>query len=205
MDVLLVESHVGLGRQAERELQAAGHRVLHCVSEDMSGPCVGLSDRVECPLDRYDVAAAVIARVGDPLRAGEHGAICAARHRIPLVTAPDVTELGSLEGLADTWSVDVVRSVELAAASGTRHEAAVLRDLLTLGVVGRDDVEGDDAPVAISVEREPRRLVLTVWLPEGDGREAGIVKSATEALRRYDPHVSVIDVHVRHGATATPA
>lgn len=198
VDVLLVESHPGLGRHAERQLEAAGHTVLRCLGEDTVGPCVGLSEGGACPLDTHEIAAAVVARVGSDLHHGEHGALCAARHRLPIVTAADVTDLGVFEGLAASGSPDVVRAVEAAAASGTRHEAAVLRDLLDLGVLSRRDVEGEDAPVAVSVERSPRRLVLTLWTLEDDRRAPAIMKSATEALRRFDPHVPVIDVHVKH-------
>ena len=41
-----------------------------------------------------------------------------------------------------------------------------------------------------------RRLENMPPVPGGDGREPGIVKAATEALRRFDPYVPVIDVRV---------
>lgn len=196
MDVLLVESEPGLGADAARILSGAGHSVVRCVTGNEVGPCVGLADSGLCPLDHHEISVAVVARAAGELRPGEHGALCAARYRIPVVTTTDEAGTAPLAPIATPAGDDLLASVERAASSGSRHTAAVLRDLLRLGVVSRDDVEGENPKVAISVERSPRRLSMTIWLHPGDERASAIVKSATEALRRHDPHVAVVDVSV---------
>lgn len=199
MDVLLVESHPGLGCQARRELEAAGHSVVSCFGDDLRTPCGGLVDEGDCPLDTHEVEVAVVARLGPELHAGEHGALCAARHRIPIVGTGDTVDPGALAPVLIPVEGDLAGAVERAAESGSRHAAAVVRQLLSDGVLGRDDLVHDgSARVAIDVRRARRRLVMTVWLRDGDQREASIVRAAIEALRAYDPNAAVIDVRVRH-------
>lgn len=198
MDVLLVESHPGLGCQAERELERAGHRVLRCTTDDGRVPCTGLHDDGPCPIDDHDVAVAVVARLGRDLRPAEHGALCAARHRIPVITTGDVTEAGVLASIASPAVGDIVGAAERAAVDGHAHVAAVVRDLLALGVVAPDELGGPSPALVVEVDRAPRRLVMTLRVRPDEPREAAMVKSAAEALRRHDPHVAVIDVRVEH-------
>jgi hypothetical protein len=70
----------------------------------------------------------------------------------------------------------------------------VRRELLIAGVVYPEDVDGPNPPVSFEVRREPRRLRLVVRVPQDDPRLATIIKSAAEALRRFDQHINVIDV-----------
>jgi hypothetical protein len=203
MDVLLIESHPGLGRQATRELEQAGHQVFHCTEphdrEDGASavsPCVGLRDGGVCPLDVADLDAAVLVRLGPELRSGEHGAICAARHRIPVVVSGDALDAG-LPVVETSEMHDLSAAVERAAEWGTGHASAVVRELLSLGVIARHDVDAEVPSVAVQVERSARRLLLTIWLREGDPRAAEIARAAGQALRTYDRHVPVIDVVMR--------
>lgn len=209
MDVLLIESHPGLGRGAADRLRSAGHRVFRCVDEVppetatapedasiVAPPCRGLAEGGSCPMDETSLDAAVLVRVGPELRAGEHGAICAARHRIPIVMAGDASGAG-LSPTEVTLLSDLPAAVERAASSGSVHASAVTRELLELGVVARDELEGETPAVVVQVERSPRRLVLTLWLHEDDVRQAELVRAAGQALRSFDPHVAVIDVVVR--------
>lgn len=223
MDVLLIESHPGLGRGAADRLRSAGHRVFRCTDDPVAGgsssgvpapvdgssgaaagveqplmapPCRGLHTDGSCPLDETALDAAVLVRVGPELRTGEHGAICAARNRIPLVVAGDATGAG-LSPTEVTLLDDLPEAVERAASSGSAHASAVVRELLSLGVVARHELEGDAPSVVVQVARRPRRLVLTLWLREDDPREAELVRAGGQALRAYDAHVPVIDVVVR--------
>lgn len=203
MDVLLIESHPGLGRQAEHELEQAGHRVHRCTDPGerlgepapSGSPCQGLSEGGVCPLDVAELGAAVLVRLGPELRTGEHGAICAARNRIPIVVSgdPPITDLP----LVDVSTVDdLPAAIVRAAETGTAHASAVVRQLLSLGVVGRDDIDADDPAVVVQVERNPRRLRMTIWLRDGDPRRAEITRAAGQALRAHDRNAPVIDVVV---------
>lgn len=205
MEVLLIESHPDLGRTAQSELELAGHHVRRC-TDDPAGaagaggdaPCVGLRPAGVCPLDDGSVEAAVVVRVGPELRSGEHGAICAARHRIPVIVSGELAGAALPPVAEATLHGDIVAAVERAAASGTGHASAVMRELLSLGVIGRQELEGDDPDLVFEVARSNRRVVLTIWLRAGDEREGELVRAAGQALRAYDPHVAVIDVLVRN-------
>lgn len=215
MDVLLIESSPGLGRRSAERLRDAGHRVFRCVDEvpadapvdetaPAGPPCRGLHEGGTCPMDETTLDVAVLVRVGPELRVGEHGAICAARHRIPLVVAGDASGAG-LSPTEVTLLRDLPAAVERAAVSGSAHASAVIRELLSLGVIGRHELEGEAPAVVVQVERSPRRLVLTLWLHDGDDRQAELVRAAGQALRAYDPHVAVIDVVVRPLPLPLPA
>lgn len=200
MDVLLIESHPGLARDAQARLRAAGHRVFRCTDEapegDVGSPCRGLRDGGRCPLDETALDAAVLVRVGSELRTGEHGAICAARHRIPLVVAGDASSAG-LAPVEVTLLDDLPDAVERAAASGAAHASAVVRELLSLGIIARHELEGERPSIVVQVSRSPRRLALTLWLVDGDPRQPELVRSARQALRAFDPDAPVTDVLVR--------
>jgi hypothetical protein len=196
MKVLVLESHRGASTTASALLEGAGHTIVRCDGRHGS-PCRGLDDDGDCPLDGDDVSVAVVAHAGGSLAPAEHGALCAARRRVPLVSTGYLGGETPFGGLASASGADLVARCEEAARSGGRHADAVRRDLLGLGVIGADEV-GDSGAVQITVERSPRRLELTLRIPAGDQRQAGVVKAATEALRRFDPHVPVIDVRVVH-------
>jgi hypothetical protein len=196
MKVLLLESYHGLGRAAAEQLSREGHQVLRCEATDRSAPCRGLETPGECPLDDDDVAVAVLATTGGELQPGEHGAVCAARQRIPLVTTSMLPEPGAFERLATAGGFDLIAACEAAARSGAPHATAVVRELLRRGTVDPEDVDGSDPPITVTVDRSPRRLSMTLRIPANDPRQAAIVKSAAEALRAYDRHVPVIDVSV---------
>ena len=92
--------------------------------------------------------------------------------------------------------VDLVDACTAASQSGMAHAAAVRRDLLGSGVISPDDVAHAQPIVSFMVDRQPRRLKLTIHLPEDDPRKANITKAAAEALRRFDNRATVIDVVV---------
>lgn len=194
MKVLLVEGAPGVGAAAEAELRAAGHAVVGCEPNEPSSPCRGLEAIDDCPLDRGDVDVAVVSRAGTDFTHAERGALCAARHRIPVVLTGNPRHAVSFGPGTHVAGPNLVAACDTASRSGVAHVAAIRRDLLMAGVVQPAEVDGDDATVSFSVTREPRRLRLVVRAPEGDARLPSITKSAAEALRRFDPWASVIDV-----------
>jgi len=198
--VLLVEGAPGVGAPAESQLRAAGHEVVGCEPADPSSPCRGLEAVGDCPLDAGDVDVAVVSRAGLELTPSERGALCAARHRVPVVVAGNPRHAISFGPGTHMAGPDLVGACTDAAASGVAHVAAVRRELLIAGVVTPDDVDGPNPPVSFEVHRQPRRLRLVVCAPQGDARLASITKSAAEALRRFDTHVSVIDVVTNPGS-----
>jgi len=152
----------------------------------------------ECPLDDHLVDVAVVARTGAAMETSERGALCAARRRIPVVLTGDPRNAVSFGPGTHLAGVDLLGTVQHAAASGVAHAAAVRRALVIDGHLRPVEIDGPHAQWGVSVSREPGRLRLVVTAPEGDRRLPGIVKAGQEAVRRFDQHVSVIDVVVRH-------
>jgi hypothetical protein len=198
MKVLLVEGAPGAGAAAESELVGAGHTVVGCDAADPWSPCRGLDTVGDCPLDGGDIDIAVVARVGDDMVPSERGALCASRHRIPVVLTGDPRHAVSFGPGTHLAGTDLLATCRDAAGSGLAHAAAIRRDLLIHGVLTSADVDGPNPPISFTVQREPRRLRLTVTMPEDEPRRLGITKAAQEALRRFDQWASVIDVIVEH-------
>jgi hypothetical protein len=196
MKVLMVEATPGSGQDARRRLVAAGHTVLSCETSEPHVPCVGLSTVGECPLDADHVDVAVVHHTGADLAASERGALCAARRRVPVVVDGEFRRSVSFGPGTFVAGSDLLASCEDASRSGVAHAAAIRRELLCSGVVEASDTVGDHPAVSFDVARSPSRLRLTVRLPEGDARRSNIIKAAGEALRRFDPWASVIDVVV---------
>jgi hypothetical protein len=199
MKVLLVEGAPGVGATAEEELRSAGHTVVGCEAADPSSPCRGLEVVDTCPLDAGDVDVAVVSRVGTEFSTTERGALCAARHRIPVVISGNPRHAVSFGPGTHLAGSDLVGACDSAARSGHAHTAAVERELLMSGVVQPDDVAGDQPRVSFSVRRDPKRLRLVVRTVGDEPRLAAITKAAAEALRRFDPCIKVIDVVTEHG------
>ncbi len=196
MKVLVVEAQPGGADEARAALTAAGHTVVGCDTLEPQAPCRGLATVATCPLDEHDVDVAVVHHTGRDLSAGERGALCAARARVPVVVDGDCRRAVSFGPGTFVAGVDLVDACEAAASSGMAHAAAVRRELLCAGVIHRDDVAHAHPAISFVVERQPRRLQLTIRVPEGDPRRANITKAAAEGLRRFDPDAAVIDVVV---------
>jgi hypothetical protein len=196
MKVLVVEAQPGGADSAKAALAAAGHTVVGCDTPEAHAPCRGLASVGTCPLDEHDIDVAVVHHTGRDLSVGERGALCAARARVPVVVDGDYRRSVSFGPGTFVAGVDLVDACNAAAQSGMAHAAAVRRDLLCTGVITPDDVAHAQPLVSFVVDREPRRLRLTIHLSEGDPRKANITKAAAEALRRFDTKASVIDVVV---------
>jgi hypothetical protein len=115
---------------------------------------------------------------------------------VPVVVDGDYRRSVSFGPGTFVAGVDLVDACTAAARSGMAHAAAVRRDLLCAGVIDPDDVAHAQPKVSFVVDREPKRLKLTIHLPAGDRRQANITKAAAEALRRFDTKATVIDVVV---------
>jgi hypothetical protein len=148
----------------------------------------------ECPLDDHDIDVAVVSRAGEEMMPSERGALCAARHRIPVVVSGNPRHVISFGPGTHTAGGNLVDACVQAATSGVAHVAAVRRELLIAGVVTAAEIDGPHPIVSFEIRREPRRLRMVVNGPSDQGRLASIIRSAAEALRRFDPHASVIDV-----------
>lgn len=196
MKVLVVEAQRGGAEDAKATLRAAGHTIVDCDTPEPHAPCRGLATVGTCPLDEHDIDVAVVHHAGRDLSVSERGALCAARARIPVVVDGDYRRSVSFGPGTFVAGVDLVDACVAAASSGAAHAAAVRRDLLTSGVIDPDDVSGARPKVSFVVDRQPRRLRLTIHLPEGDRRKPNITKAAAEALRRFDTKATVIDVVV---------
>ena len=87
LDVLVAESHEGVGDDARRRLEAAGHRVHRCFGEDSHGfPCSSIAVG-RCPIeDGVDVVLLTRRRSATRATALEMGASCSVRAGVPLVT-----------------------------------------------------------------------------------------------------------------------
>jgi hypothetical protein len=194
----MLESHVGLGSDAVERLMAAGHSIVRCESPDRTLPCRGIAPDQGCPLDE-PIDVAVLAQ--EPgVQYVEHGALCAARQRIPIVeVAP--TRFVPTSPLASVTTLDgedVVAVCEQAASDGRAHAGAVIRRLLQLGVVTSDELDPDRGTVGVDVVRSGIRLRLIVVIDSSAAsRETEIVRAAQQALREYDRQTRVIDVTVR--------
>jgi hypothetical protein len=135
----------------------------------------------------------------------EHGAVCAARGRVPVVEIEPAR--GNLRLPASGWTSvapsNLVEECERAARDGSAHTRAIVDRLVALGVVTRDEFEGEYAPLAIAVERGAGRLLMTIELGDRNrNRKADIVRAATQALRDFDPGVPVVDIAVRNTSNA---
>jgi hypothetical protein len=197
MRVLMLESHPGVAGDAVAQLTAAGHAVVRCDTADRLYPCRGLMPGGECPLDEHVDVAVLVQEIG--CHSLEHGAVCAARSRVPLI---EVGAGGPTPPLPIATSAvpgaDLLDECERAARDGCAHARAVADRLLDLGVITHGEIDGEDSTVAISVDRRHGGLCMTIGLAGSvRHREVSIVRAATQALRDYDRASRVIDVVVR--------
>ena len=178
MKLLLIESAPGNAAVIEQELLANGHEVVSC-TDDQGGPCRGAADHHECPLEQH-VDLAIVAREPDaPRLLGEMGAVCAGRHRVPVI---EVDPENPAEDLPDLTVANALaaRKVEAGYAQAVRNE------------LGR-------VPALVDVRREPNRIVANVQVPASEGtpaRLSAVADRARKAVREHDPYVGNIDVNV---------
>jgi hypothetical protein len=197
MRVLLVDGDPTTGDLVALELHDSGHDVVRCFGRDDEHLCRGVAAHDECPVDATRIDAAVLVRAeGATPSLREMPAICAIRHRIPVVEASpgDAPPFGGWV----TPGGDSVLTALSQAVTGDRggHVAAVEAVLVSVPAVVRlGRLPG------VHVRRDGTRLVLTLVLPHdmSDDDVNAIVTWAVRGLRDHDPYASVVDVAIeRH-------
>lgn len=178
MKLLLIESTPGNATGIGADLTADGHEVVTCADEH-GGPCRGISQHAECPMESHIDLTIVAREHGSARTLAEMGSVCAARHRVPMVEVdpaqvddefPSVTVAGAL----------AKRAIEAGYATAIRHELVHL-------------------PALVEVERSPGRIHVTVQIPTSEGtpqKLSSIADRASRAVRSHDPYVNAIDVSV---------
>lgn len=177
MEVLLIESSPGIADTLQHRLVRDGHAAITC-NDAHGGPCKGVESPEKCPLTNHIDLAIVARQRGAARSLNEMGAVCAARHRVPIMTLYPGDEFGPGVG------------TEIAAAVARRaveaEYAAVVRRRL------RHEV--DD----IKVERDYQRLHVTIGVPGSMSALAmqRLSDRVRQAVRDYDCHTPVIDISV---------
>lgn len=176
MRVLLIESVPGQASVVESELRANGHDVVSCRDEG-GGPCRGVAHHRDCPLDA-PVDLTLVARTPAASRLlTEMGAVCATRHRVPVVEFDPADPADDIPDLTVTAALGR-RRVEAGYAAAVYHELA-----------GRD--------VDVDIERTGDRVAVRLTVEETSPLTIGsLADRARHALREYDPHIGTIDVTV---------
>jgi hypothetical protein len=176
----------------------AGHTIVRCDTADRRSPCRGLAAGGECPLDEHVDVAVLVQEIGTCHV--EHGAVCAARSRVPVVEV-DGAGIAQRQPITSWTAVagpGLLDECERAAHDGHAHAEAVKDRLVVLGVVTPGELDQPDGTVAIGVRRGANRLRMTIELADSmRDRQTEIVRAATQALRDFDPRPAVIDVTVR--------
>ena len=200
-DVLVPDTHSGLATQLAEQLEAAGHRVHRCVTDEATDRCIELTDG-RCPLDTAPVDVVVsVDATSRGIRPAD-GAACAARRRIPLV----LVGAGGGHPLAP-WvaaTPEAERSVEAVAEvldrPLTRHtaeaERAMLNELRHQGA--------DSAEAVVAVYRRPGRLLvdLTHVASMSHTQAERLATHVAQAVRGYDRWAPKIDVTIHEAAPA---
>ena len=186
MRILLVASRPNDATSIEATLLDDGHTVTTC-TDGSGGPCRGLHDFDECPLEA-SVDVAVVARaVGadDERTLAEMGAVCAVRHRVGVIEMdPERPSGRSLYDMADEAERAQCELYETTIAS-------MIDPMLPTGVSATVKVARLDRDVRVSVLLRGRTDAL---------QNAAIADRARAGVRRHDRFARVIDVTVVQSA-----
>jgi hypothetical protein len=142
LDVLLVESHAGVGHRHAESLAAAGHRVHRCGSRGAEAfPCTEITNPGSCPIDQgVDVALLVRRNVALRPTDREQAVSCAIRSAIPIVEdGPTVLDPYD-DYVTSRVTGDLVEACEDAAERGYDELRSTIRDrcAAVLAAVGAD-------------------------------------------------------------------
>ena len=189
MKVLLLEAQPAIESTVARTLRDAGHELVRCDDELDGGPCRAVRCDADCPLNS-PVGVAVLAREsGTPHLLYEMGAVCAERHRVPVVRV-DPNKFDDVVELAVAGAAAGLDRLE------ARYAAAVRTAL------------GADV-LAVEASRAPDCVTVSVLAPMGiDWRHRTMLADrARRTIRAFDPFVAVIDIGVTaaDGAIAAAA
>jgi hypothetical protein len=195
MRVLLVESCEGAGEDVRRQLVAEGHEVVECFDAGQQ-LCVGSGSSAQCPFhDGVDAAVAVRIPGDATPNLHEMGAVCAIKHRVPLVEVPGL-DTSPFAGRAVAASGDIVGAVEAVAADATAHADAATAALRRLPALADVDPE----QVFATARRQGDRLMVTLHLPSGlpANQAAQATTWAARAVRDHDEFARIIDFSLAH-------
>lgn len=200
LDLLLIESHTGVGGPTAERLAAEGHTLHRCHDGPASFPCVGVSDPDACPVSG-PVDAVVVVRRGvcpspTPL---EDGVPCALRAGIPVVEhGTDV-----LDPYDDLLDARVARAESVADACVRAIERSLepVRERILAAFVPLLEANGWSAD-AVSVQLSGRGTSLRVDLsgPATSGHLGGrLAVMASDAVRDLRRRWSPVSVSISHG------
>jgi hypothetical protein len=185
MRLMLVAGSDEVREQLRDKWSAAGHDVVMCVDDDRTGPCRGVREPSRCPLRQPVDLAVLVSRSAVPTELAEMGAVCARRHRVPMVTIDPVLAADEL------WHVETETSAAMHQLQA--DDARAVRERLPY-------------PAEVVVFRQPTRLAVEVRCSTADQTGApvrldakqrlAIADLARAAIREHDPYVPVIDVNV---------
>ncbi|MEP7203705.1 MAG: hypothetical protein ABI894_13910 [Ilumatobacteraceae bacterium] len=177
MEVLVIESSPGIADTLQHRLVRDGHTAITC-NDTHGGPCKGIVSHEQCPLTNHIDLAVLARQPGVERSLNEMGAVCAARHRVPMVTLYPGDEFGP--GVSTEISAAVARR-----AVEAEYAAVVRRQL-------RQDV--DD----IKVERDYQRVHVTISVAEALSAAAmhRLSDRVRQAVRDHDYYTPVIDISV---------
>jgi len=177
MDVLVIESATGIAATLEHRLVRDGHQVISC-NDSHGGPCLGVESNAACPLLQH-IDVAVLARERGAARSlNEMGAVCALRHRVPLVTLHAGDEFGP--------------------GPSTEIAAAVARRAVEAGYEAVVRKQVGHAVDDITVQREYRRIHVTISVATSTSalNIHRLVDRVRQAVRAHDVHTETVDISV---------
>jgi hypothetical protein len=183
MNVLVIESAPGIAATLEHRLVRDGHEVISC-NDAKGGPCIGVESNAECPLLQH-IDVAVLARQRNAAPSlNEMGAVCALRHRVPLVTLHPGDEFGP--------------------GASTEIAAAVARRAVEAGYVAAVRKHLGRAVDDITVQREYQRIHVTITVNQSMTvlTIRRLVDRVRQAVRAHDAHTAAVDISVVRADTA---
>jgi hypothetical protein len=185
MRILLVESTPGNATQFQAWLDENGHETIRCFTDADQRTCRGVHDAEACPFERHVDAALVVRDLDERRTLAEMGAVCAQRHRAPVVEVYECTD--------PTTALPGAFEPALFAAEDATYGEAIRRALLASESVTMEQVER----LVIDVHRTPDRVEATVDMPWLEQSARGqMADRIGRALRRHDPFAKSIDVSI---------
>jgi len=178
MKLLLIESTPGNAAEIGAHLAADGHEIVTCADEH-GGPCRGSTHHAECPLEDHVDLTIVAREANTPRTLAEMGSVCATRHRVPMVEV-DPRQIDDELPSVEVAGAVATRAVEAAYAAAIRQELGHL-------------------PALVEVSRTPKRIHVTVQVPESQRsamKLSAVADRARNAVRMHDPFVNGIDISV---------
>lgn len=206
LDVLLIESHPGVGDASARVLTESGHRVHRCHQPgDSDWVCIGLTDPSACPVEGH-IDSAVLARAPGTTGRTDHedGVRCAIRAGVPLVeVSADETE----EMTSGEYSPWVSLHTHAGALDAACHAAVslshqpIVDDILerVTPLIADVGLAAERTRCEVSVRWPMMTVTIVVPGPVDSRLEQAIGVRANDALRGHRGDCSTLNVKVLAG------